>query len=81
MCILDKPGLDLYIASWVSWHNHIESRDQEIVGMSISKHTIHTLVDIPVCTLIEDIRAAVSEDVELQILQAHIIKFWLQNKG
>ena len=49
--------------------------------MSINIHTINTAVYIPVCMSIEDIRAEMSEDAELQMLQAHIIKEWPQNKG
>ena len=40
-----------------------------------------TAVDIQVCTLIEDIRATMSKDAELQMLQAHIIKGWSQTKN
>ena len=72
--ILYKPGPDLYIVDWLSWHNNTENRDQEMAGMSITMHTIGIVGDIRVCTLIEDIRAAVSEDAELQMLQEHITK-------
>ena len=48
--------------------------------MSISIHTISTSIEILVCTSIEDIRAAMSEDAELQILQEHIIRGCPQNK-
>ena len=50
------------------------------MGKNLSIHTISTVVDVPVCTLIEDIRATVSEDTELLMLQAHIIRGWQQNK-
>ena len=63
--ILYKPGLDLYIADWLSYHNPTENRDQEIAGVSISILRISTAVDIPVCISIEDIRAATGEDTEL----------------
>ena len=65
---------------WMSPHNHAESTDQEIAGMSISIHTINRVADNPVCTSIEDIRAPVSVDAELKMLQAYIIKGWPQNK-
>ena len=58
----------------------MENRDEQISGMSISIHTISTMIDALVCMLIENIRAATSEDAELQILQAHIIRGWPQNK-
>ena len=68
ICIQYKPGPDLYIADWLSCHNHTENRDQEIAGMSIGMHKVTTVVDF------------MSEDTELQMLQAHIIKRWPQNK-
>ena len=48
--------------------------------MSKSMPTINTAVDIPVCTSIEEIKAAKGKDTELQILQASVIRGWLQNK-
>ena len=48
--------------------------------MSICIHIINTMVDVPVCMSIEDIRAATSEDTELQILQAQIRKGCPQTK-
>ena len=65
---------------WLSHHYHTENRDQEIAGMSISIHTISTAVHVLLITSIEDIRAAKSEYAELQMLQVHIIRGWLQNK-
>ena len=80
MCTLYKPDPDLYIADWLSHYNHTENRNQEITGMSISINKISTVVDFPICTLIEDIRAAMSEDAELQMPQTHITRGWPQNK-
>ena len=48
--------------------------------MSIGIHTLSTVVDIPVCILIEHITSVMSEDAELQVLQAHTMKGWSQNK-
>ena len=53
MCILYKPGLELHISDWLSVHNHTGNRDQEIAGISASKHTINTMVDLPTCASIE----------------------------
>ena len=47
--------------------------------MSVSIHTISTVVDIWVCISLEDIRAAKIGDTELQMLCIHIIKRWPQN--
>ena len=79
--ILYKAVLVLYIAHWLSHHSHTENRDQEATGINMSICTISTKVDVPACRLIEDIRAATSEDTELQILQAHKIKGRPQNKN
>ena len=68
MHMLYKPGPELYAVDSLSQHNHTENRDQEIAGMNIGIHTISTVVDIPVFTSIEDIRAATNEVAELQLL-------------
>ena len=80
MCILYKPSANLYIADWLSQHNHTENRDQDIAGVNINIHTVSTVVDVPVCMLIEDLRAAMRKDAELQMPQVHKIKAWPQNK-
>ena len=65
---------------WLSHQYHTENRDQEIAGMSISMHTISRAINILVCISIEDIRTAMSEDKELQMLQSYTIRGWPQNK-
>ena len=47
--------------------------------MGISIHTIRTVVDVPISMLIEDSRAAMTKNAELQMLQAHVIREWIQN--
>ena len=74
VCMLNKPGLDLYIVDYLSCHSNTNNRNQEIAGLSISIHTLSTSLAIPVGASIENIRAALSEDAELQMLQAHIIR-------
>ena len=78
--ILYKPGSELYIVDWLSYHHHVENKDQEIPGMNASICNIRTSVDVPVSTSIEDIQAATEEDPELQMLQKYIIKGWLHAK-
>ena len=80
VCILYKSGPDLYIVDWLTHHNHTKNKDHEITGMSVSINTLSMAIDVPVCTSIEDIGSALSIDTELQMLQAHIIRVWLQNK-
>ena len=70
--ILYKPGPELFIVDWLSHHNYVESKDQEIPGMNVSTYIISTSLDIPLCTLIEDIQEA-TKDGELQILKRYII--------
>ena len=48
--------------------------------MCKSIQTRSTVLDIPVCMSKEDTRTATSEDSEMQILWAHIIRGWMQNK-
>ena len=80
MCILYKPGPELYIVDRLSHHNHTENKNQEIAGMIITIHTLSAAVDVLVCTSIENIRNAMSTDTELQLLQTYISKVWLQNR-
>ena len=78
--IIYKPGLDLYIADWLSRNNDTEDRDQEIIGMSINVNAIITTINMPVCTSIEDIHAATHEDAHLQKLKSGIIHDWPHTK-
>ena len=80
MLILYKPGPELYIADWLSYHNQAGNKDQEMSGMNISIHTINTTVDIPICTSIEEIKGAREEDMELQMLKRYIIEGWPHTK-
>ena len=49
--------------------------------MNISIHTISTTVDNPICMSLEDIRMAMNEVEELQMLKTSIIRGWLHTKG
>ena len=69
--ILYKNGPDLYIADWLSHHNHTESKDQEKAGMNIKIHTQHCNRCL-VCRSVEDIRCAMSVDTEVQMLQTYM---------
>ena len=74
-----KPCPDQYIEDWISNHNYNENSDQEMKSMRINLHTLSKAVNGLACTSIEDIRTAMSEDAELQMLQTHIVKGWPQN--
>ena len=70
--ILYKPGSELFIADWLS-QTHLENQDQEIPGLNVGIPTISTLVDVPICASIEDIKEAIEEDIELEMLKRYII--------
>ena len=74
VCIIYKPGPDLYMADRLSWNNHIENRYQEIASMNMNINTISTLVNMPVSTSIEEIQAETWDDIHLQKLKSHIIQ-------
>ena len=44
--------------------------------MHVNVPVITMAVDIPMCTSIEDIQAATSQDVDLQMLKVFIIRDW-----
>ena len=81
VCILYMLVPDLYILDWLSHHNHTEEKVQQIAGMNINIHTFGMAIIIPVCTFVEGIRNAMSTDAELQVVQAYILRGWLQNKN
>ena len=79
MCIVYKPGPDLYTADWLSHHNHNEKKDQEI-STYIYIQTLSTAIGIPVCISVESKRKAISIDAELKMLQTYMIRSWAQTK-
>ena len=74
--ILYRPGPELYIADWLSNKNHAENRDQKIMGMHVNMNALSTAAGIPICTSMQDIKAATSQDVDLQKLSVYIIRGW-----
>ena len=65
--IIYKPDPELYIVDWLFQNNHTENRNQEIIGMNVNMHAISTLVDISICSSIEDKQVATQLD-EAQII-------------
>ena len=80
VCIIYKPGLDLYIVDWLSWNNHNKNKDQEIAGISINVSAISPSVNMQVCMCIEDIDTATWEDTHQQELKVYIIQDWPHKK-
>ena len=74
--ILYKPGPELYIPDWLSCHNHIANKEQEIAVMSVIIHTIISQVEVLIHISIEDIKVATREDAGLQMLKQYINGGW-----
>ena len=74
VCIIHKPGPDLYIADWLSRNNHAEDRDQEIIGMNKNVNAISTAVNMLVCISTEDIQVVTYEDASLEKVRLYVIQ-------
>ena len=64
-CAYIMQACDRSTADWLSHHNCTEGKDQEMGGMNINMHTFSMAINVPVCTSVEDIRNAMSTDIEL----------------
>ena len=53
--IFYKPGPKIFIADWLSCHNHEENKDEPIQGMDIRVDTIQSMTDDSECMLISHI--------------------------
>ena len=49
------PGPEIFIADWLSHHNHEEDKDEPIQGMDIRADAIQSMTDIPECMSISQI--------------------------
>ena len=74
--IIYKPGPDIFIADWMSRHNHTEGKDKPIKGMEIQVDMIQTVKDIPECVSMAERQQASSLDNHLQQLKGIIITCW-----
>ena len=80
VCILFKPGPELFILDCPLWHNHKENKDKEICGLNKNVNEVETVVDLAKCTSICNIQEATAGDMHLQELKAYIIKDWSHKK-
>ena len=78
--IIYKPGPEIFIADWLSWHNHIEGKDKPIKDMDISIDAIQSTTDIPGCISMAQIQQASAQDDHLQCLNSFIITGWPSTK-
>ena len=78
--IMYKPGPDIFIADWLSRHNHIEGKDKLIEDMDVQVDAIQSTTDMPECVSIVEIQQALAHDDHLQILKSFIISGWPDTK-
>ena len=67
--IIYKPGHDIFIADWLSRHNHIEGKDKPIKDMDIWVDVIQNATDMLECILVVEIQQASMQDDHLQKLK------------
>ena len=78
--ILYKPGPEIFIAYWLSCHNHKENKDEPIQGMDIRVDAIQSKTDVPECMSILQIQQPMAQDGYLQWLKNNIISGWPATK-
>ena len=74
--IIYKPGPKIFIADWLSQHNHKEGKDKSIRDMDIRIDAIQSVTDIPECISIKQIQQTSVQDKLLQCLKNSIIVGW-----
>ena len=74
--IIYKPGPEIFIADWLSQHNHEEWKDKPIKDMDIRKDAIQSATNIPEYMSISQIQQASLQDNHLQCLNSFIITGW-----
>ena len=67
---------EIFIADWLSRHNHTEGKDKPIKGMDVQVDTIPTATDKPEWVSMAEIQHASSMDNHLQQLKGIIITGW-----
>ena len=78
--IIYKPGPKIFIAEWLSKHNHVEGKHKPIKDLDIRINTIQSVTDIPECMSISQIQQAYAQDDHLQCLKSFIIAGWPRTK-
>ena len=78
--IIYKPGPKIFIADWLSQHNHIKGKDKPIKNMDIKVNAIGIATDILACVFISQIQQASTQDDHLQCLKSFIITGWPNTK-
>ena len=60
-----KPGPDIFIADWLSRHNHVEGKDKLIEDMDVHVDAIQSTTDMPECVSMAAIQQALAWDDHL----------------
>ena len=71
-----KPGPDIFIADWLSRHNHVEGKDKLIEDMDTQVDAIQSITDMLECVSMVEIQQASAWDNHLQKLKSFIISGW-----
>ena len=78
--ILYKPGPEIFIADWLSQHNHKENKDKAIHRMDVEVNAVQTLTDVPECMSIQQIWQATAQGEHLQQIKCFILAGWPESK-
>ena len=78
--IIYKPGPDIFIADWLSRHNHTEGKDQPIKGMEVWVDVIQTATDMPESLSMTELQQVLSQNDHLHKLKNIIIAGWPDSK-
>ena len=78
--IIYKPGPEVFVADWVSRHNHVEGKDRPIEDMEMRMDTIQNVTETPECVSMAEIQQASTQDDHLQHLKSFIIAGWPNSK-
>ena len=71
--VIYNPGPDIFIADWLSRHNHAEGKDEPIKGMELWVDIIQTMTDMPECLSMTELQQTSSHDNHLQKLKHFIL--------
>ena len=78
--IIYIPGPEIFIADWLSRHNHMEGKDKPIKVMDVQVDTIQAITEMPECIPVVEIQQVSSTDNQLQQLKGIIITGWLDSR-
>ena len=78
--IIYKPGPKIFIADWLSRHNHTEGKDKPIKDLDIWIDAIQSMKDISECMSISQIQQASAQNDHLHCLKSFLFAGWPSTK-